>query len=69
VNSNERIRRLESVINPIGCDTCRWWDERLTVVCGPDEEHCLRGEHCPQCGRRVPIRQTVTLHGVDLAWI
>ncbi len=62
-NFGGRIERLETMVRVVGCATCRRWDH--TVI--KDEQGAVsRPETCPACGRRVPYRLVVELHGVDL---
>ena len=61
-----RLDRIEILISPVGCPTCRSWNDYALVYvteCGetiPD-----RPEHCGRCGRQVPITCPVFLEGVE----
>ncbi|MFL5759106.1 MAG: hypothetical protein ACJ789_05165 [Thermomicrobiales bacterium] len=66
---DERLRRLEAILNPVGCDTCHWWRES-TAVLADDFGHTTRPEVCPSCGRTVAIRNLVVLRApINLDWI
>jgi hypothetical protein len=57
-----RLATLERLV-PVGCPICRFWME---IVLGDDMGNRSRPERCPECGRLVPIRQTVVIGGVPL---
>jgi hypothetical protein len=62
-DSNRRLERLELVIRPLGCPTCRHWD---STVIGDDDGNFTRPEACPTCGRFVPYGDVVMIHGVSI---
>jgi hypothetical protein len=57
-----RLNALERLV-PVGCPTCRSWME---IVLGDDDGHRSRTERCPECGRLVPIKQTIVIVGVPI---
>jgi len=61
--ADRRLDRLTTILRPIGCPLCRFWDG---TVLADDDGNYSRPEDCPQCGRDVPYTQTVRLEGVAL---
>jgi hypothetical protein len=57
-----RLVVLERLV-PVGCPTCRFWSE---IVLGDDTGARSRPERCPECGRFVPIKQTIIILGVPI---
>jgi hypothetical protein len=62
--TERRLDRVRARIGPPLCPECRGWGA-FTVVCD-NRGRCTRPEHCPSCGRVVPLRRVVVITGIDL---
>ncbi|MGC4105365.1 MAG: hypothetical protein QM753_03275 [Thermomicrobiales bacterium] len=61
-----RIATLEATAHGrqrTGCPTCSTWS---TLVIVDDDENTSRPEHCPNCGRLVPITHEIHIVGMPL---
>jgi len=62
-----RLTKLERIWPPpIGCPVCQSWGGTVLADAAGRRS---RPDACPDCGRRVPARQTLLIVGVDLAGI
>jgi DNA primase large subunit len=62
--TGRRLDRVKAQVGPPPCQECRGWGAFATVC--DDQGRCTRGEHCPSCGRVVPLRRVVVITGIDL---
>ena len=62
VRLQRRLAELEFV-HRVECDTCRFWFGMVRV---DDAGTMSRPEHCPECGRFVPITCEVHIVGLPL---
>lgn len=63
----DRLDRVEILIAPAGCPTCRRWNGHVLGYVDPvtNEVTLDRDECCPWCGRLVPILHEIHLVGLE----